>query len=83
MTSVMPKKPQKSSGFSPRGTLPIRKLIGLHNEATRAVPNYRTPHGAPYLVTALESLLGLKVASRAPARKLLTELPAAEQLELL
>ena len=47
------------------------------------MPNYRTPLGAPYLVTALESLLGLKVASRAPARKLLTELPAAEQLELL
>jgi putative transposase len=41
------------------------------------------PLGAPEFVTGLEKLLGRKIARRAPGRKPTTEIPVAEQLELL
>jgi len=41
------------------------------------------PLGAPEFVTGLENLLGRKIARRAPGRKPTTDIPLAQQLELL
>jgi putative transposase len=41
------------------------------------------PLGAPEFVAGLESLLGLKIARRAPGRKPATDTDLAEQLKLL
>jgi len=41
------------------------------------------PLGAPEFVAGLETLLGRKIARRAPGRRPTTETPVAEQLELL
>jgi hypothetical protein len=43
----------------------------------------RRPLGTPEFVTGLENLLGRKIARRAPARKPTTDIPLAQQLELL
>jgi putative transposase len=52
------------------------------NELRRAEATGRTL-GPPEFVTGLETLLGRKIARRAPGRKLTTEIPASDQLELL
>jgi len=41
------------------------------------------PLGAPELVTALENLLGRKIARRAPGRRPATEISSDDQLKLL
>ena len=41
------------------------------------------PLGAPEFVSGLENLLGRKIARRAPDRKPTTDIPLAQQLELL
>ena len=41
------------------------------------------PLGAPEFVSGLENLLGRKIARRAPGRKPTTDIPLAQQLELL
>jgi hypothetical protein len=41
------------------------------------------PLGTPEFVTGLETLLGRKIARRAPGRKSTAEMPVAHQLQLL
>jgi len=65
----------------------LKELLNVENggrlQPTTPAETTGRPLGAPEFVTALESLLGRKIARRAPGRKTAIKAERPEQLELL